>query len=454
MKTDAFLDRLMSKAKKAGFEAAEAYVTSGDSSRFTVFEGEVVASSMHTTTGLSFRAMLGGRLGYASTEALDDESIDMLVDRARDNARTVQDEDEQFIYAPDGAYGAVEGAFDEELATSVTPATLVEGCLTMEKAAKEKDTRVLRLPHCTGGYGAGDVRIVNTRGLDVSHRDNMAYYVAIAAVDGGNGEMITGGHFWAGNTVRDMRPADVGVQAVEEAIGYVGAHGVPGGRYPVVFSREAWAALLATFAGVFCADNAQKGLSLLKGREGEAIANPLITLIDDPLLARGFQSRPFDDEGVPSHRKEIIAGGTLTTLLHNLKTANIQGVKTTGNASKAGYTAPVGISAFNFYLKPGDNTPAELYKQMGKGLLIKEMEGLHAGANAVSGDFSLLSKGFLVEDGMPVRPVNQITIAGNFYDILKEVVALGNDLWFDMPSGSGACGGPSVLVDGVSVAGE
>lgn len=454
MKTDVFLDKLMARAKKAGFEAAEAYLTSGDSARISAFEGEVASSSMQVTTGLSFRGMLGGKLGYASTEALDEESLDMLIDRAKDNARTVQDKDEQFIYAPgDAAYGKVDGAFDEELHAAMTPARLIEDTLAMERAAKGHDSRVLRLPYCFGTYGAGDVRIVNTNGLDVSHRDNMAYFIAEAAVDGG-GEMLSGMYFWAGNRLADVDAAKVGVRAAREALGYIGAESVASGGYPIVFSPEAWASLLGTFAGVFCADNAQKGLSLLRGREGEDIAGPLVTIVDDPLRPRGFQSRPFDDEGVPARAKEVVAGGGLTTLLHNLKTANIQGVKSTGNASKAGYTAPVAVSPFNFYLKPGKDSPEALYKKMGRGIVVKEMAGLHSGANPVSGDFSLLAKGFLVEGGEIARPVNQFTIAGNFYEVLKNIVALGDDLWFDLPSGAGACGGPSVLVEGISVAGK
>ena len=84
------------------------------------------------------------------------------------------------------------------------------------------------------------------------------------------------------------------------------------------------------------------------------------------------------------------------------------------------------------------------------GLLIKEVDGLHAGANFVTGDFSLLSKGFTIKDGKQDQPVEQITIAGNFFEMLKAVQAVGSDLTFPQ----GAFGSPSLYVGRLSVAGK
>lgn len=111
--------------------------------------------------------------------------------------------------------------------------------------------------------------------------------------------------------------------------------------------------LLQTFSSVFSADAAQKGLSLLAGKEHSQIAAPCVTLVDDPLLPGGFASRPFDGEGVATYTKKVIENGVLTTLLHNLKTANKAGCASTGNASRASYAASVGVSPTNFFLQPG-----------------------------------------------------------------------------------------------------
>jgi len=108
------------------------------------------------------------------------------------------------------------------------------------------------------------------------------------------------------------------------------------------------------------------------------------------------------------------------------------------------------VAPSNLYIAPGKYTEEELFAQMGDGLYLTEVSGLHAGANAVSGDFSLLSRGFEVKDGKKVRAVEQFTVAGNFYKLLESIEAVGNDLIFE----GSPIGSPSVRVTGLSVAGE
>lgn len=221
------------------------------------------------------------------------------------------------------------------------------------------------------------------------------------------------------------------------------------GTMPVILRNGAMADLLQTFSSVFSADAAQKGLSLLAGKEHSQIAAPCVTLVDDPLLPGGFASRPFDGEGVATYTKKVIENGVLTTLLHNLKTANKAGCASTGNASRASYAASVGVSPTNFFLQPGQADLDALHAHLQNGLVVTEVSGLHAGADAVSGDFSLLSSGYLVENGRKGRPVEQITVAGNFFQLLRDIEEVGCDLRFPM----GSVGSPSVRVRSLSVAG-
>ena len=145
--------------------------------------------------------------------------------------------------------------------------------------------------------------------------------------------------------------------------------------------------------------------------------------------------------------------GKLTSLLHNLKTAKKAGVASTSNASRAGAASPVGVSPSQLYIVPGDKSFDELVASLGDGLIIRDISGLHAGVSAVSGDFSLIAKGALVENGKIVRAVEQITVSGSFLDMLSHVVAVGSDLKFALPSG-GVCGAPSILFEGLMVAGK
>ncbi|MBQ7825636.1 MAG: TldD/PmbA family protein, partial [Clostridia bacterium] len=126
-------------------------------------------------------------------------------------------------------------------------------------------------------------------------------------------------------------------------------------------------------------------------------------------------------------------------------TAKKAGLATTGNAAGSGRVAPS-----NFYIAPGKDSLDALLETMGSGLLITELSGLHAGANPISGDFSLLARGFEVSGGKCVRAVEQFTVAGNFYQLLRDITAAADDLLFE----GSPIGSPSVSVSSLNIAGE
>jgi PmbA protein len=275
----------------------------------------------------------------------------------------------------------------------------------------------------------------------------MAYAAPIAKE---NDKTATGGWMAAGFRFADLDPVAIGKKATEETVCQLGGSAVPAGEYRIILRFEAMQSILQPFSGVFSAENAQQNLSLLKGKEGEIIASPAVTLMDDPLLPGGFGSQRFDAEGSASKTKAVIDAGVLTTLLHSRKTARKQGVASTGNASRASYAAPVRVAPTNLFFKAGEKSLEELMADVGEGLVITDLAGLHSGANPTSGDFSLLSKGYTIEGGKRGRAVEQITIAGNFYKLLENIRAIGSDLLFPASS----TGSPSVDVGEVQVSGK
>jgi PmbA protein len=128
-------------------------------------------------------------------------------------------------------------------------------------------------------------------------------------------------------------------------------------------------------------------------------------------------------------------------------------LQSTGNAAKAGLAGAMHVSPSNFYIKPGEPSFDALMEKLGDGVFITELEGLHAGVDSISGDFSLSARGFRVEGGKKTTPVEQIVVSGNFYDLLENIEAIGNDLRFSMPSG-GSIGSPSLIIKSINVAGE
>ena len=449
MNRQQFIDALFARAKEAGFEACEVYYSTSDSFSVGVFKGEIIKYKASEGLGLGFRGLFGGKMGYASTQILDEEAIDLLIDGAKTNAELIENDDKQFLHPGDETYA--ELALYNAAIGEISAADKIAMARELEQLAVAADPRIEQVDSCSVMSSEGEVAIVNTLGLNVTTRANMiGGYVSPTARDG---EKVGSGFA----SFFTLNPADVDLKAVaaeaaEKAVAGLDAEPIESGAMRVMFDPEAATDMLATFSGIFSADAAQKGLSLLAGREGEMIAAECVTLLDNPHLAGSIASAPFDGEGVATRVKAVIDGGKLTTLLHNLKTAHKQGVETTGNADRS-YNSTVGVAPTNFYFKPSDASFDAMLGKLNDGLVITEVAGLHAGANAVSGDFSLSAKGFRVLGGKKVQMVKQITVAGNFFQLLKDIEAVGGDLKFGLPSGS-QFGSPSLLVKSLSVAGK
>ena len=447
MTIDQFIQALLDEALKAGIEAAEIYLSSGDRFKAMCVKGEITNYTVNATRGLSLRGLYQGKMGYAATEAFDEAAVAQLVEAVKESASLTEDEDVQEIYPGDKEYPQADNynpALDQ-----VDEGRKLALIQEIEKKALALDERITALNYNMISTSSGETRIVNSYGLNLKHRDNMAVcYVSATAKEGDR--VSTGSGFKVTRNFEEMDADAIAKEAVDEALFMLKAAPVPSGAYRAIIEAKCMPDMLGAFDGVFSAESAQKGLSLLAGKEGEMIASEAVTLMDDPLLPGGLASQPFDAEGVATRTKAVIEKGKLTTLLHNLKTARKAGVKTTGNAAKAGYAGAVNVSPSNFFLAPGEKTLAQLMADMGDGLVITDVSGLHAGANAISGDFSLIAQGYTVKNGKKDAPVEQITVAGNFYQLLKNIRAVGSDLLF--PGSS--IGSPSVDVGEISVAGK
>ena len=436
-----FSDRVLAAAKAAGVDPAEISTSSSASFSARARLGELENYQVSDRIAVSLRGRVNGRIGTASTQAIDEESIPLLVGGVIESAELIETDEQDDILPPDEHYETVVNMKPE--LEDVTAQQKIALAMELDQRVSSADSRITP-EHSVVASGSETYCLRNSLGLDLAHSSNMIYaYTGVVAREGERA--ATGMKLLWGYGLEDVDAKTIAEGAVEDALSKVNAGRMKSGVYPVVIRNGAMADLLTTFCGVFSADNAQKGLSLLAGREGEAIASSCVTLVDDPLMPMGLGSCPFDREGAATYRKNVIENGVLTTLLHNRKTAKKAGVKTTGNAAGAGRVAPS-----NLFIKPGERTAEQLMEEMGDGLYLTEVSGLHAGANAVSGDFSLLSRGYEVKGGKVVRAVEQFTVAGNFYKLLESIEAVGCDLLFE----GSPIGCPCVKVTSLSVAGE
>ena len=447
MDFNGFKQAVIAKCEELGIAEYELYYEVGGSTEVGVFMHEVNEFTSSLEGGVCFRCIVDGKMGYASTQALNAEEAAAVVARAVDNAKTLEAEDVVFLGEGGQSYEALELS-DYELPTTEE---LIAATLKTQEAMYAQEG-VVDGCQSQGIMQESKIAIYNSKGLDLSRENKAAGMIAGAVVSDGK-EMEEAFKIKLGK-LDEINLEEMVERAASEARRQLGGEVAPTGQYPVLFNPEAMSSLLQVFSGIFSSEAAQKGLSKLAGKEGEKIASDLVTLVDDPFHKENPVPMNFDAEGSPTYRKNVIQNGVLTTLLYNLKTAYKAGRKTTGNGSKGSYTAPVGISPYTMYLAGGDMTEEELLKKAGNGVYITRLGGLHAGANPISGDFSLQSSGYMIENGEKTTYVKSFTVAGNFYDLLKNVVALSDNVTLPMPLGKTTFGSPTVWVDGLSVAGK
>ena len=437
---------LIAAATEAGIEQYEIYYQVGESISAETLKDDISAFASSVSGGICFRCIVDGKMGYASSELLTEDVMQELVKNAVANAACIDNDDEVFIFEGSPEYAKID-AGDLKLTDAVT---IRDTALRLQKETYAQSDKVADGTQSVAMSSVGEVRLYNSHGLSLSNRTGMSGAYAAAVVRDGE-EAQEAFDFAVGETFEDVK--GTAAIAVRKALDKMGASVVPSGKYNIVFDGRQFRSFLSVFSSAFSAKSAQLGLSLLAGKEGEQIAAPFVNIVDDPMREGSPVKTPFDGEGVATARRAVVENGVLKTMLYDLTTAKKAGVTSTGNGQKGSYASPVSIAPYNFGLMAGDCNLDTLLSKAGEGIYITECKGFHAGANAVTGDFSIESAGFMIRDGKLAEPVKSFTIAGNFFELIKDIDSLGNEVRWGIP-GRTVFGSPDVLVRDMSVAGK
>lgn len=444
MKKEIFINKLFEKASQNGIEEFEVYFLSNLNYSIKVYQNKIDNFTNNQNQGISFRGKINGKMGYSYSESFEEDDIDFLIAQVLENASCIETVDEQFIFSEKENYKEITTY--SPLLNNIDIEKVKEFLFSMEKYALSLDERVKKVNFCSFSLGESEKIIKNSSGLSLSSKENICYtYLSVVAQDK---ELIkTGSDFMIGQDFSKFDYKKIAKTAVDEAISKFNITCEKTDPKICVIENLAFSSLLGAMSNIFSADAVQKNISKLKGKLNTKVASDIFTLIDNPHLENGFGNSSFDDEGVPTIYKEVIENGNLKTYLYNLKTANKDGVKSTGNAIKGSYKGTIGTSAFNLYVKPREKSFEELISNIEEGVLITDFAGLHSGLNSISGDFSLAGEGFVIKNGKVDKALNQITIAGNFFELLENIEDIGNDLKFSLSS----VGSPSIKVSGLKI---
>jgi PmbA protein len=439
-------------AMKAGASDAEAAVREGDEFSVNVRLGQVETLKDSGSRGLGLRVFLGKRSASSSTSDLTAEGIRQLVDGALELAK-VTEEDPFSGLAESNEFGSLPGdlrLYGEDV-YSLPGTERIEWARRAEAAALGADPRITNSDGGSFQAATGRKALANSRGFHGGYRSSYAGVSASPMATDADGSKQSDYWWSSARLLADLEsPESIGKEAARRTLRRLGARRVPTQRVPIVFAPEVAGSLLGSLFEAASGDAIWRGASFLAGRLGEQIASANLTLIDDntmllPTGMGGFGTSPFDGEGLPSLRTVVVENGVLRNYLLNTYTARKLGMKSTHNASR-GLAGTPGIGCGNLYLEPETQTPEQIIAELPAGLYVTSLMGF--GVNVVTGDYSRGATGLWIENGALTHAVEEVTIAGNLAEMLKNVTAIGSDLVF-----RGAIASPTLRVDGMTIAG-
>jgi PmbA protein len=444
-KSDA-LDRaqsLVEKAIKAGADAADAVYVCDASTEVQVRLGllEDVARSEGEEIGL--RVFLGQRSATISSSNMNPDILAGLVTRALDMAREAPEDQYAGLAPADRLMSGEIPDVDSDDEGDPDPAALKQRALACEDAARA----VKGVTNSEGG-GASAGRSVFA--LATSHgfaggNSSSGYGVSASVLAGdGDGKERDYDYRSARHEIDLGDVEAIGRSAGEKAVRRLHPEIIKSGVMPVVFDPRIGGSFVSHLLGGISGSAIARRTSFLLESLGEALFDQSISIIDDPLRARGLSSRAFDGEGLPTAKRAIIDKGVLTGWLMESASARQLGLQPTGHASRGTSGAP-GVSASNVHLEGGTLSVKELIADIKDGVYIHELSG--QGVNPVTGDYSRGAAGFRIVDGEIAGPVAEFTVAGNLKDMFRNLSA-ANDLQFIRSTNV-----PTLRIDGMMIAG-
>lgn len=437
-------DLFFQLAKEAGISEAELYINENRSLSISLFHSEVDNYSDNNGYTILARGIFNGKLGSASCDVWDKTKAKYLVDQIVANAGVIENEDPVIIFGGSEKYKKIN-TYNNEL-DKISIDDKMAKLYELEKLLKEYDPRIVEIGGVEYSESSQKVTLLNTKGLKLMQKTNYFVYVG-QAIASANGQTKSGYNYIVDNDFAKADIAKLAKKIGKETVDQLGGEPCNSSTYKAILAPEVVSSLINVIVSHADAEEVQKQSSLFIGKLGQKVLSKKITIEDKPLQKNAF-ARWFDDEGVATYNKPIIKNGVLETYLYNLTTAAKAGVQSTGNGYRAG--SKMGTSSTFVVLKPGKKPLEELFKDVGDGVLITDVSGLHAGLNPQSGNFSLQSTGYLIKDGKRDRPLDIITISGNLLEIFNNVDEIGGDVTI-FPSGVST---PSIIIKKLVVSGK
>jgi PmbA protein len=413
-------------------EGLEVYVTRGTENEVRAYDGAVESLTSADSSGVGIRILLegqpgeGSRLGFAWAGSLDPTVVQAALSDARDNARYATPDPDVVLAEPDGELAVEQDLWDDGVLTTPMDEKIALA-LELERATRGADPRVRQVSSADYSDARVEVALASTTGIRSSTRRTTAF-VSVDAIAGAGADSQTGTGFSVGRGPAQLNPEEAMTDAVLRSTRLLGAQKARSGRCTVVFDPRVVSTLLSVVASALSGEAVVKGRSFFAGRIGESVAGTAVTLIDDPTDARAFSAASYDGEGLACRRNILISDGMLRMFVYDTVAARRAQTRSTGSAVRGGFAGTPSAGCRAIVLSPGSQNAEEILAEVGEGLYVQSVTGIHSGVNPVSGDFSVGAEGLLIHGGTLAEPVREVTVASTLQRMLQSVVAIGNDL--------------------------
>lgn len=436
---------IINYAKSLKIDEFEIYVSNQTNNTLKVFNKKLESYNEKDLFSVSLRGKVNGKMGYASTETLDEDSIKNALSKLIESSHLITSLEEDEIFGEKIEYMSVDNAESDADQFSLTEKQ--ELLKELEQKTLAYDERIKKVGYCQYTEVKGKVSIINSKGVNLNREFSYIMLVCGAYAEE-NGETNVGYAHKIGFNFKSLDAKKLADEAGKKAVSGLNAGFVKSGSYPVVFDKDVATDLLQAFSNIFSGLSAMKKMTLLDGKVGEKVFGDNITIIDDPFCQQALIKVPFDDEAYPCSKKVIVENGVFNGFLHSLKTAKYFNTTSTGNGFRS--KNEIVPSPINLYLKPGSYTKEEVLAGIDEGIYITSLQGLHSGLNVVAGTFNLQSSGYMIRNGEIKEAVTLFVVSGNFFDMMNNIEKVGNDL--DEQFADFAC--PTIKVNGLMISGK
>jgi PmbA protein len=415
--------QLVQTCLKKGADNAEVLILSDRELSIEVRNGAIETVQEAASKGIGFRIFSKGKMAFSSCNDFSETATNNAIESALRFAQHTT-ADVNNVLPDDKGVTAIDGLFDPRI-SQVSMDSKIKLAIQVESLAM-KDRRITKSAGSGYSEAESEIFLASSNGLMKDYKEsNCSLGVYVVAEKGD--QKSSGGEYCARRYFADLvTPEEIAEKAARKAYEMLDPRMVKTQRAAVIFDPDVARALLGGIRAALDGERVLQGASFLGAKLNQKIGSSLLTIVDDGTRAKSLASRPFDGEGVPTQKRVLVDQGTVKGLMYNTIIARRAGVKSTGNASRSGFTSVPGIGPHNFYLAAGTSSRPEIISATRKGLLLTEVTGY--GINPVNGNFSGGASGFWLEDGKMIHPVKGLTIAGTADEILNGMDMVGNDL--------------------------